>query len=148
MIHHGKETPCAVCGEPGHKVGDLGCKALPTETIRAFRGYQHPLSNHFACRLKVYESEFKSVEHAYFWHMAREFGNSDLATQIKNSAHAGEVKRLSKLIAEDDKRFTWEADNIEVMKVLLQVKAKQCAQFRNCLIENKGKTLAEATLSK
>ena len=148
VIHHGKETPCVVCGESGHKVGDLGCKALPTETIRAFKGFRHPLSNHFPCRLQVYESEFKSVEHAYFWQMATEFGNSDLATEIQNSAHAGEVKKLSKLIAEDDKRFTWETDNIDVMKFLLQAKAKQCTQFRNCLIENKGKTLAEATPSK
>ena len=137
-----------VCGESGHKLGDLGCKALPTETIRAFKGFRHPLSNHFPCRLQVYESEFKSVEHAYFWQMATEFGNSDLATEIKNSAHAGEIKKLSKLIAEDDKRFTWETDNIDVMKFLLQAKAKQCTQFRNCLIENKGKTLAETTPSK
>ena len=28
VIHHGKEIPCVVCGITGHKVGDLGCKAL------------------------------------------------------------------------------------------------------------------------
>ena len=148
VIHHGKEIPSVVCGESGHKVGDLGCKALPTETIRAFKGYQHPLSNHFPCRLKVYENEFKSMEYAYFWQMATEFGKSELAIEIINSEHAGEVKKLSKRIADDDERFTWETENIAVMKVLLQAKAEQCTQFCNFLIENKGKTLAEATPSK
>ena len=137
-----------VCGVTGHKVGDLGCKALPVETITAFKGYQHPLSNHFPCHLNVYEHEFKSLEHAYFWHMATEFGQPQLATDIKNCIHAGEAKKLSKLIATDDERFTWESNNIEVMKTLLQAKANQCEQFRACLLENQGTTLAEATPSR
>ena len=118
-----------VCGITGHKVGDLGCKALPVETIKAFKGYQHPLSNHFPCCLNVYEHEFKSLEHAYFWHMATEFGQPQLATDIKNCIHAGEAKKLSKLIATDDERFTWESNNIEVMKNILQAKANQCEQY-------------------
>ena len=148
VIHHGKEIPCVVCGVTGHKVGDLECKALPAQAIMAFKGYQHPLSNHFPCRLNVYEHEFKSLEHAYFWHMATEFGLQELATEIKGCVHAGEAKRLSKLIASDEERFRWESDNIEAMKHLLQAKYEQCEQFRTCLIENQGKTLAEATPSR
>ena len=148
VIHHGKEIPCVVCGVSGHKVGDLGCKALPVETIKGFKGYQHPLSNHFPCCLNGYGHKFKSLEHAYFWYMATEFGQPQLATDIKNSIHAGEAKKLSKLIATDDERFTWESNNIEVMKNLLQTKANQCEQFRACLLENQGTTLAEATPSR
>ena len=148
VIHHGKEIPCIVCGVTGHKVGDLECKALPAQTIIAFKGYQHPLSNHFPCRLTVYEHEFKSLEHAYFWHMATEFRLQELATEIKGCVHAGEAKRLSKLIASDEERFRWESDNIEAMKHLLQAKYEQCEQFCTCLIENQGKTLAEATPSR
>ena len=98
IIHHGKQTKCASCGTAGHKVGDSICEAKPTEEIYAFRGYQHPLSNHYMCELKAYESTFKSVEHAFFWRMCTEMGENDLAARIKKSRHAGEAKRLSKEI--------------------------------------------------
>ena len=37
---------------------------------------------------------------------------------------------------------------MSIMKDLITIKAAQCEQFRNCLLENKDKTLAEATPSK
>ena len=48
---------------------------------------------------------------------------------------------------EDDKRWEWEQKNVDVMKYLLESKAEQCEEFRNCLLENKGKVLAETTMS-
>ena len=144
LIHHGKE-PCLACGEAGHRVGDSCCKAAPTQSILAFKGYTHPLSNHFPCKLRVYEKEFNSLEQAYFYYMAREFGKHDLAARIQNCKHAGEAKRMSKDISEDDVRWEWEKNNTDVMKNLLLVKAQQCAPFRECLLENKNKLLAEAT---
>ena len=80
--------------------------------------------------------------------MSTEFGNQQLATKIQKSKHAGEAKRLSKDIPDDEKRWQWEKDNIEVMKELLSAKAKQCQEFLNCLMENKDNLLAEATPSK
>ena len=74
----------------------------PTAELLPFRSYEHFLSNHFQCQLHYItigiEENFASVEHAYFWHMAAEFGNHDLATEIKNSKHAGQAKKLSKEI--------------------------------------------------
>ena len=78
--------------------------------------------------------------------MATEFGLQELAAEIKDCVHAGEAKRLSKLITSDEERFRWESD-IEVMKHLLQAKYEQCEQFCTCLIDSQGKTLAEATPS-
>ena len=104
VIHHGKDVPCTICGEAGHKVGEEGCKAAPTKEIVSFRGFRHPLSNHFPCDIHVWDKVFKSLEHAYLWWMATELGKSELATQILNSEHAGEAKRMSKLIEEDEVR--------------------------------------------
>ena len=148
VIHHGRDLKCKACDEQGHKVGDAQCKAKPTEEILAFRSYQHCLSNHFACQLRVFDEQFPSLEHAYFWYMANEFGNHDLAVRIKNSEHAGVAKRLSKQIASDEERWEWEKDNVAIMKKLLEVKAQQCLLFHDCLIENKDKLLVEATPSK
>ena len=101
----------------------------------AFKGYQHPLSNHFPSELEIYDKTFKSEEHAYFYYMACEMGGMDLAEEIQEAEHAGKVKRLSKGIAEDTERWHWESENID-MREILEVKADQCEQFRHCLLEN------------
>ena len=80
--------------------------------------------------------------------MATEFGRAEIVAQIHKSEHAGEAKRIRKLIGEDEVRWQWEKDNLNIMKDLITIKAQQCEQFRNCLLENKDKTLAEATSSK
>ena len=144
VLHHGKTMPpCKSCNLSGHKVGDGRCPAKPKEKILAFRGYRHPLSNHYACNIIVNAATFRSVEHAFFHQMAMEMGKNDLADDIKNARHAGEAKRLSHDIASDDERWKWELDNTEVMKRL-----QQCPEFRQCLIESTGMVIAEATQSK
>lgn len=148
VIHHGKMTPCIACGQAGHKIGEALCIAKPKEDIMAFKSYQHPLSNHFPCQLEVYDNEFKSLEHAYFWRMATAMGNPLLAAQIQTAKHAGEAKRMSKQIADDETRWKWEKENTEIMQKLLMEKAVQCEPFKNCLLENEDKVLAEATPSK
>ena len=148
LIHHGKDTECKACGLMGHKIGTDTCKAKPTEKILAFKGYHHPLSNHFPCELKVYGKSFPSLEHAFFCFMAVELGQEELAERIRRAKHAGESKRLSKDIADDTERWNWEERNIEVMQYLLEVKDQQCLHFRQCLDENRDYILAEATPSK
>ena len=125
VIHHGKDMLCIACNEKGHKVGYTVCKAKSTEDILAFKTYQHCLSNHFPCTLSVFEEQFKSIEHAYFWCMAKDFGHHDLAARIKDSDHACQAKKLGKQIAEEDERWQWEKDNIDVMAALLKAKAEQ-----------------------
>ncbi len=148
ILHHGKMTSCLACGTAGHKIGDINCKAKPKTNILAFKGYLHPLSNHYPCDLDVFGKRFKSIEHAYFWRMSMEKNNKDLAEKIQKSRHAGEAKRLSKEIANDATRWEWEENNVDIMKTLLNVKAEQCSEFKNCLLENRNKVLAEATPSK
>ena len=148
LIHHGKDTECKACKMLGHKIGADTCRAKPTDKILAFKGYQHPLSNHFPCELKVYGKTFSSVEHAFFWYMAVEMGQERLADKIRTAKHAGEAKRFSKDIAEDTERWNWEERNFDVMQYLLEEKAQQCPRFRQCLVENKDYILAEATPSK
>ena len=147
LIHHGKDIKCKACDVLGHRIGADVCKAKPTDSIYAFKGYHHPLSNHFPCQLAIYGKTFKSAEHAFFWRMASEMGNFDLAKEIQDAVHAGEAKRLSKRIAEDQVRWEWEDNNQQVMRQILEAKLQQCEQFKKCLRENNDKILAEATPS-
>ena len=80
--------------------------------------------------------------------MAVEFGKMDLGEEIRGCKHAGVAKQLGKNIAEDHKRWEWEEKNFDLMKVLLDAKAEQCPEFRQCLLENTDKVFAEATPSK
>ena len=148
VFHHGKDTrQCRVCQQPGHKPGDEKCtgKAEPG-TILAFSTYQHPLSNHYPAPVKAYgqPTPFKSVEHALFWGMAKDLEKDELAERIRNAAHAGITKSLSKEMEESD-RDKWEDDNLNNISEILHEKARTCAPFRRCLIENKEKILAECT---
>ena len=145
VVHHGKEMTCRACGQKGHKVGDNLCKAQPTEEHVVFSSYTHPLSTRFACQLNVYETTFRSIDHAYFHRMALEFGQPHLAERIKDAKHAGEVKGLSKEITTPEKQVEWEKENIDVMVHLLQEKASQCKEFQNCLLEHRGKIFADAS---
>ena len=66
---------------------------------------------------------FKSVEHAWFWKMASDLEQHDLAARIKEAAHAGKVKYMSKEIAKSD-RFKWEDEHFDIMTSLLTEKNK------------------------
>ena len=148
IYHHGKTTTeCKACNIQGHRPGDDVCEAKAEEgTIQAFRGYQHPLSNHYSTPIRAFgvPEPFKSVEHAWFWKMASDLGKHELATQIKDAEHAGKAKYLSKEM-EENTRIAWEDENMDVMKDLLVEKSKSCELFRNCLLENHEKFLGECT---
>ena len=149
VIHHGKAAPCIACGKCGHSIGDPKCPAKPKrgEQIEPFRGYKNPLSNHYPFELFTFGDVFKSLEHAFFWRMATEMGEQDLARKIKHAKHAGIVKRLSKDIATDEQRHQWEERNEDVMAELLENKADQCKEFKAALFEHRHKILAESTPS-
>ena len=48
----------------------------------------------------------------------------------------------------EEEREAWDHENVDVMRTLLQQKAKTCMQFRNKLLLNKDKILAESTINK
>ena len=149
-FHHGKQAECKACGTRGHRVGEDMCPAKPKrdEDTVTFRGYRNPLNNHFPFELSAYDTTFASVEHAFFWRMSSEMNKPQLAEKIKKAKHAGIAKQLSKEIALDNERLQWEMNSYDVMKYLIQQKFQQCTQFRAWLLENIGKTLAEATGSR
>ena len=151
VLHHGKDGyACKSCNQLGHKPGDVRCPGRAEEgSILAFRSYEHVLSNHFMTPIHAFGSKvvFKSVEHAFFYKMAVDLEREELAGRIKDAAHAGIVKRLSKEMPEED-RIAWEDEHMDIMRYLLKEKAKTCKPFRNCLLMNKEKILAEGTGNK
>ena len=48
----------------------------------------------------------------------------------------------------EEDRIAWEDQHMDIMRYLLKEKAKTCEPFRNCLLMNKDKILAEGTGNK
>jgi len=148
VLHHGKESPCLACDVAGHKVGDSICRAKPTDPILSFRTHEHPLSNQYPCALEVHGRTFQSVDHAFYWRMAMEFGKEELADEIVAAKHAGVVRRLALQLGDDSERWAWEEHNLGIMEEILECKAQQCDRFRDCLLENADMVLAQASRDK
>ena len=91
IYHHGKTTTeCKACNIQGHRPGDEVCEAKAEEgTIQAFRGYQHPLSNHYSTPIRAFgvPEPFKSVEHACSgkWHPTLVNMNWQLESKMLNT---------------------------------------------------------------
>jgi len=151
IYHHGKyNLTCRSCGVIGHKSGDEVCQAKPkNENMCVFRSYKNPLSNHFATPIKVFDEkdDFKSAEHAILWRMSVDLDMHELAQEIREAPHAGAAKALSKQI-DDEVRYEWERVNEMTFRVILYEKFRQCAAFRECIVNNKDKIFAEATSDK
>lgn len=146
-IYHDSQfkTNCSVCNMLGHSEGDTNCNAKnKTEEIIAFRSQNNVLSNFYPCTISIYDTVFKSTEHAYQYKQAIAADMDDLAEQIMRAPHAGVAKRLSKEIPEAF-RISWEKNNVNIMNEILNVKADQVPEFAYALCESDGTYLAEAT---
>ena len=132
-------------------MGKTPCNANPAPRWDTKQEMSHaledPLSNHYPTPIQAFDQEFRSLEHAFFWKMTTDLEKHELAARIKAAAHAGVAKRLSKEMAEEE-REAWDHENVHVMRTLLQQKAKTCMEFRNKLLLNKVKILAESTINK
>ena len=92
VYHPGKSNyECKPCALIGHIAGDEQCPVKAEEDcILAFSGYQHPMSNHYLTPIVAFDQDepFKSIENAFFWNMALDFGQEDIVIRIKEAVHA------------------------------------------------------------
>lgn len=124
------------------------CKAKPEKETFVFKNYEHPLSNQHLCDIHVFDEQFSSVDHAWYWRLLLELGHPEEARQVMNARHAGVARSIAKRTTDAEERQKWEEENCDIMHVLLSAKAAQYPRFHNCLLENQNKTIAYATADK
>jgi len=130
------EDWCKLCQTQGHKPGEENCPsttAEPQEGIRTVYGYKDPLSNHFACSVKVFGQTFTSAEHAYKYTQAINAGKPNIAEQIIAAPNAYQVKEIAKAIPYNPQ---WMARKEDVMAQTLQAKLDQVQEFRDALTQS------------
>lgn len=146
IFHNGQFlTECKVCGVTGHKAGSSSCEGYNEEkNITAFKGHKHVLSNYFKCKVNAFGKTFPGgIEFAYQWKKASDCGRNELAQHILNASHAGEAKSIAQALPEEMSE-AWEMKSEKTMMHLLELKAKQCPEFRQALLQSE-KYIAEGT---
>ena len=116
-----------------------------TETgVIKFRGANSTLSNFYLTPITVWNTTFKSTEHAYNYRKAIEMGQHTTAEEIRQSRTGREAMDIAKSIATNEH---WSNVKQSIMYQLLQIKATQSNAFRQDLLASKGKSLVEDTVN-
>lgn len=146
IFHNSQDDTCKSCKESGHKAGDENCPALDRSgSIQPFKTHENILSNYAPCKLTYLGAEFASLEHLYQWLKANDLGMEALAEQIRHSKHAGAARAIARDNIDSDMAKDWEKKSISTMYKCLEVKALQCTEFKEALIESGNNILVEAT---
>lgn len=109
------------------------------------QGYTDPLSNFFPFPFIYKQRNFISAEHAYQHEKSEFYGAFAFGERIRQAPTAGEAKKIGK---EMDRRYhqlqqqwDWEARQIYIMEEILSLKAEQCPQFRQSLLNTGDKII-------
>lgn len=145
IYHQTQKLVCKTCGQMGHRSKSEDCPAYATDLdILGFKSYQHVLSNFYPCNITYRDEHFKSAEHAYQYAKAVDMGKLEIAHEIKAADNAFIAKGISRKLPKDQIQ-QWEKSNCDIMREIIEVKAKTVPEFVTCLRETAAYTLAEAT---
>ena len=149
ISHQTQRDICKSCRHLGHKWGDPVCPAYLEEESKhhPFRGYRNPLSNMFPCIIPYKGKRFRTVEHAFQWAKATALGEHNIAEQIYRAKHGGAAKGIADKRLSHDKSQEWSVstDALDVMKDLLDIKAKKSGRFFRELHSTGSANIVEAT---
>ena len=111
-----------------------------TETIY-FRGFRDPLSAFYPCKLVPSSGTgcgmtFSSAEHLYHYTKLIFHSQYDAAMRVKNAETAGRAKSISEqMLPIYDTDIKWNNQELNIMIEINKMKARQCLQFRQTLLE-------------
>lgn len=121
----------------------LQCRLTPWEdkNLEVFDRYAHPLSNLYPCKLNAHGITHKSAEHMFQFLKAKFHKQLDICDVIE---HEWNVMKVRNSVSDIDLCSEWFDVERLTMKKVLNEKFKQNQQFRNAVIDSKGKTLVYA----
>lgn len=113
--------------------------ANPECSYRIVYGASDPLSNMFSFDFVYNGVPYKSVEQAFMHSRAVSCGNLRIAQRIRNTDNPFSCKQLARSLRKCP------AEDIALMRSLLEGKFEQCLQFKNSLVESIGKSILHST---
>ena len=107
-----------------------------------FRGAKSCFSNFFPTPITIWNTTFKSTEHAYQFRKAIEMGQHAVADDIRRAPSGWKAMDIAESIVTNEH---WGNIKQSIMYQLLQMKAEQCPAFYQDLEASKGQILVEDT---
>ena len=143
--HKAQHNSCRRCRNLDHNTSQTEkCEAfLCNDDVITIKSPQFVLCNYFPCRVKVFDNEFTSSEHAYQWRYLKHIGMDELAPEVLDASSASEAKKIASR-APRDMHNDWHSIMACVMRHILRAKADYCEKFKSVLLGTAGNRLVEA----
>ena len=134
------EALCKVCKKPGHKPGDPVCEHYVEDQphVTTFSGKKNEFSNFYPCDLNIFGVRHRSAEHAFQYVKAMRSGDVPRATAIQSATTALDAKKLGSQVKPSESFLD---EQVTLMTEIVEAKAAQCSEFRECLHKSKKSTV-------
>ena len=118
-----------------------GINTPESDPTRYFRGYWNPLSAFYGCRLQPLSGPgkgltFNSLEHLYHYVKLIYHDLPSQAKLVKDASKPADAKKLAgKLLPQEKLLQSWLDSRLTTMTDLCSLKAQQCKEFHDALLE-------------
>ena len=120
-------------------------QAHEVHSCQVFAGYKNALSNFFPCQLYYKGQSFASSEHLYQYLKAEYHDQPEICHEIINCGTANQAMYVGRKIVPSS---SWYDCCDQKMNFVLELKAKQCSDFRKALEDSRDNILIEGTTDK
>ena len=131
---------CKVCKKLGHKPGDPVCEHYVEDQphVTTFSGKKNEIYNFYPCDLNLFGLRQRSAEHAFQYVKAMRSGDVPRPTAIQSATRALDAKKLGSQVKPS---ISFLDIQVTLMTEIVEAKAAQCSDFRECLHKSKKSTV-------
>ena len=106
--------------------------------VTTFSGKKNEFSNFYPCDLNIFGVRHRSAEHAFQYVKAMRSGDVPRAAAIQSATTALDAKKLGSQVKPSESFLD---EQVTLMTEIVEAKAAQCSEFRECLHKSKKSTV-------
>ena len=151
--HRARECPkntrkrvCEHCSGAGHDSKNCGRKNFNTAEKVVFRQEKDELSNFYRCDLVFPDGDrVASVEAKYQAEVAKRVGKVDLVKDLIQAPTGLAAFKIARANFTEHREKVSEGERRKIMKECLKIKAEQCSEYKQRLLDSGDAEIVEAT---
>ena len=143
--HKSQADACERCRGLDHNTSDISsCKAFSENPdVITIKSPKFVLSNYYPCHVRMYNTSFRSSEHAYQWRFLKHIGMDELAQDVLQAPSAAAAKEIAARIP-NSMHKDWHTIRTNAMRDVLHAKADSNQLFKTTLLHSAGYTIIES----
>ena len=143
--HKSQADACERCRGLDHNTSDISsCKAFSENPdVITIKSSKFVLSNYYPCHVRMYNTSFRSSEHAYQWRFLKHIGMDELAQDVLQAPSAAAAKEIAARIP-NSMHKDWHTIRTNAMRDVLHAKADSNHLFKTTLLDSAGYTIIES----